>query len=531
MDRTSVGIDKVVVVGYGQMQTASPAPPSPISLNVTKDTKNPPLYVVDGAIITSGIVNAINPESIQSINVLKDQSAVKKYGEAAKNGVVEITLKKNWFNGTYKSDTTKNVIRIRGNNGENPPLILLDGEVIDKKQMEAVKPDNIESISVLKDKSATALYGEKGKDGVILITSKKKGVVAAEPQIKKMTFAPGEGTKTTDVFVVVEEMPQFPGGEKALMQFIMEQVRYPKQAMLDKVSGKVLVNFIVNSSGKIENIKVVRGVRQDLDNEAVRVISQMPDWTPGKQGGKVVNVSYTIPIQFKLEDPDPNTVLIRPQFPGGENEMINFIAGHISYPEQAKKDNVEGTVFVSFKVLLTGKIEDIKVVRGVHPALDAEAIRVIQSMPDWKPGTVSGEAKNMGSTIPIQFKLRSDKETEEVKVVGYGATQKKKEQTFVVVEQMPQFPGGAAALMKFISENVKYPAQATADKAQGTVIMNFVIKSDGKVDQLNVERGVHPALDAEAIRVIGLMPDWTPGKQGGKAVDVQFTMPIQFKLQ
>ena len=137
----------------------------------------------------------------------------------------------------------------------------------------------------------------------------------------------------------------------------------------------------------------------------------------------------------------------------------------------------------------------------------------------------------MGSTIPIQFKLRSDKETEEVKVVGYGATQKKKEQTFVVVEQMPQFPGGAAALMKFISENVKYPAQATADKAQGTVIMNFVIKSDGKVDQLNVERGVHPALDAEAIRVIGLMPDWTPGKQGGKAVDVQFTMPIQFKLQ
>ena len=536
MDRESVGIDKVVVVGYGSMPSAPPPPP-PISLNISKDSNNPPLFIVDDSPVTESIFKAINPETIYSVNVLKGEEGTKKFGDKAKNGVVEVTLKPNLKPLVLTDSLTHQRISIRSNgfnwdgNSKPSPLIIMDGVIIEKAKMEAVNPDNIESIQVLKGKSATALYGVKGKDGVILITSKKKGAVSSEPQIKKMTSAPGEGTKTTDVYTVVEQMPEFPGGETELTKFIKNKLRYPAQAANENAQGKVIVNFVIKHDGKIEGIKVVRGVHPALDAEALRVIGLMPDWKPGKQNGKFVDVAYTIPIQFKLEGPDPNTVLIRPQFPGGENEMINFIAGHISYPKQAKRDNVEGTVFVCFKVLVTGKIEDIKVVRGVHPALDAEAIRVIQSMPDWKPGTISGEAKNMGSTIPIQFKLRSDKKTEEVKVVGYGAMQKKKEQQFVVVEQMPQYPGGAAALMKFISENVKYPAQATTDKAQGTVIMNFVIKSDGMVDQLNVERGVHPALDAEATRVLGLMPAWIPGRQGGTPVDVSYTVPIQFKLQ
>ncbi len=501
------------------------------------DKKDPPLFIVDDSPVTESIFKAINPETIYSVNVLKGEEAIKKFGDKAKNGVVEVILKTNTKPLVYTDSLTHQRVSVRtngfnwGGNSKAAPLIVLDGIIIDKAKMEAINPDNIESIQVLKDKSATALYGEKGKDGVILITSKKKGAVSAVPQIKKMTSAPGEETKTGDVYTVVEEMPEFPGGETEMMKFIRNKLRYPAQAANENAQGVVIVSFVVRFDGKIDGIKVVRGVHPALEAEALRVIGSMPDWKPGKQSGKFVDVAYNIPIQFKLEAPDPNTVLVRPQFPGGENEMINFIAGHISYPVQAKKDNVEGTVLVCFKVLITGKIEDIKVVRGVHPALDAEAIRVIQSMPDWKPGTVNGEAKNMGSTIPIQFKLRSDKKTEEVKVVGYGAMQKKKEQPFVVVEQMPQYPGGAAALMKFIRENVKYPAQATADKAQGTVIMNFVIRSDGKVDQLNVERGIHPALDAEATRVLSLMAAWSPGRQGGKPVDVSYTVPIQFRLQ
>ena len=84
--------------------------------------------------------------------------------------------------------------------------------------------------------------------------------------------------------------------------------------------------------------------------------------------------------------------------------------------------------------------------------------------------------------------------------------------------------------MKFIGENVKYPKQAATDKVQGKVFVSFVVNSSGKVENTKVVRGVHPALDAEAMRVISLMPDWKPGKQRGQAVSVEYTIPIEFKL-
>ncbi len=548
MNTLQVGMDKVVVVGYGA--AGPPPPPPPVSLKVSSGSKNPPLYVVDGAIVAAAIVNAINPESIQSINVLKDQSAVKKYGEAAKNGVVEITLKKNWFNGTYKSDTTKNVIRLRGINSENPPLILLDGVMIDRKQMDAFSPDKIASISVLKDKSATALYGEKGKDGVILITSKSKAGLH-ESQMERMSYTPGQGITKSLVYTAVEQMPEFPGGKGAMMKFIMTNIVYPVKATEEHISGTVMVNFIVSSAGKVESAKVLKSVHPALDAEAIRVIGLMPGWKPGIQNGKAVDVAYTIPIQFTLKPEDkksdevtvtgygkmeqsedgPSVIVTKmPQFPGGEKEMMNFIIQNVRYPSQAKTDNISGKVIVNFVVSRTGKIEKAKVVKGVHPDLDAEALRVIGLMPDWVPGKHKGKDVDVSYTLPIQFTFDGEK-LKGVKLVTYGDTQKRKAPIFSVVEEMPQFQGGAAELMKFISNNVKYPAAATADKAQGTVVMNFVIKSDGKVENVKVFRSVHPALDAEAIRVIGLMPDWTPGRQGGKPVDVSFTIPIQFKLQ
>ena len=101
---------------------------------------------------------------------------------------------------------------------------------------------------------------------------------------------------------------------------------------------------------------------------------------------------------------------------------------------------------------------------------------------------------------------------------------------FTVVEEMPQFPGGMGEAMKFLAKNIKYPAVALQNKIEGRVIVQFVVKENGKVADLKVVRGVTPELDAEALRVVGLMPDWIPGKQRGKAVAVKYTMPIMFRL-
>ena len=102
---------------------------------------------------------------------------------------------------------------------------------------------------------------------------------------------------------------------------------------------------------------------------------------------------------------------------------------------------------------------------------------------------------------------------------------------FQVVEEMPEFPGGMAEAMKFLAKNIKYPVAAQEAKIEGRVIVQFVIERDGSVSDAKVMRGVNSELDAEAIRVVSMMPKWIPGKQRGKAVAVKYTMPIMFRLQ
>lgn len=105
------------------------------------------------------------------------------------------------------------------------------------------------------------------------------------------------------------------------------------------------------------------------------------------------------------------------------------------------------------------------------------------------------------------------------------------EEIFVVVEEQPEFPGGNAAMMKFLSDNIRYPVIAQENGIQGRVICNFVVERDGSITDVQVVRGQDPSLDREAIRVIGQMPKWKPGKQRGSAVRVRFTLPVVFRLQ
>jgi protein TonB len=105
------------------------------------------------------------------------------------------------------------------------------------------------------------------------------------------------------------------------------------------------------------------------------------------------------------------------------------------------------------------------------------------------------------------------------------------EQVFVIVEQMPSFPGGEEALRKFIAHSIKYPVIAQENGIQGKVYVTFVVDRDGSVTQAKIARGVDPSLDKEALRVVNSLPKWVPGKQGGKAVKVSYTVPISFVLQ
>ena len=104
------------------------------------------------------------------------------------------------------------------------------------------------------------------------------------------------------------------------------------------------------------------------------------------------------------------------------------------------------------------------------------------------------------------------------------------DKVYEVCEQMPTFPGGDAALMKYLSENVKYPALAIKAQEQGRVVVSFTVEKDGAISDVKVARSVTPSLDAEAVRVVKAMPKWTPGKQGGEFVRVKYNVPVSFKL-
>ena len=107
--------------------------------------------------------------------------------------------------------------------------------------------------------------------------------------------------KNEKVFDVVEQMPEYPGGMQALFEFLRQNIKYPEDAQKQKVEGRVLATFVVETDGSISNVEVAKHAFPSLDNEAVRVIQAMPKWTPGKQGGKVVRVKYTVPINFSLK--------------------------------------------------------------------------------------------------------------------------------------------------------------------------------------------------------------------------------------
>ena len=108
---------------------------------------------------------------------------------------------------------------------------------------------------------------------------------------------------------------------------------------------------------------------------------------------------------------------------------------------------------------------------------------------------------------------------------------KKNQQVFDVVEKMPEYPGGQAALFEYLSTNVKYPADAEKQKIQGRVLVTFVVNTDGSITDIEVVKKAFPSLDAEAVRVISGMPKWIPGEQKGQKVRVKYTVPLSFNLR
>ena len=262
------------------------------------------------------------------------------------------------------------------------------------------------------------------------------------------------------IYTKVEQMPLFPGCEevadltkrnacstKKMLENIYSKIKYPKLARKNNTQGLVVVQFVVNRKGEIESPKIIRSLGDGLDKEVIRVVMEMPQWTPGKQNGKKVSVFYNLPVKFELtgiepvekEDISPKIHVVghsfpktddedilskvdqMPFYPGcsdisdleerrdcANNKMLRSIYTQIRYPELARKTGTQGAVVIQFVVDKNGKIKNPKVLRSIGHGCDLEVLRVVQAMPDWDPGIHKGKPVNVYFNLPVKFKLEGD---------------------------------------------------------------------------------------------------------------------------
>ncbi len=197
------------------------------------------------------------------------------------------------------------------------------------------------------------------------------------------------------------------------------------------------------------------------------------------------------------------------QMPEPAYDITKYLNENIVYPEAAALGGVQGRVIVKFIVNEDGSVSDCKIEKGIGSGCDEEAIRVLRSMPKWKPGIRNGQAVRVSTMLPVNFAL------------------KKPRQVYNYVEQPPS---SGFDLPGYLSKNLRYQESANMKNILGRVFVKFVINEDGSVSDCVVVRGIGGGCDEEALRVVNKMPLWKPGMQQGKPVKVYFTLPIQFKL-
>jgi TonB family protein len=360
-----------------------------------KPTPPKPLLIIDGVEIERGF-ESLDPNSINTISILKDQTATAVFGEKGKNGVIVVTLKKG---ASLKQPPPAQ--QTQQSKQQRPELlVVIDGVITDKKYYDAQKElgYNYGITNRIMGKEATDKYGEKGTNGVYEIITRKKALeMGLKPPFPRL--AP-------------DDVPTFQGASASSFDsWVISQVKYPVEAVAKGVYGRVYVNLTVELDGSLSNIKLVNSPNSVLSEEILRVVKYSPKWDPPKNPAVDEAYKYDIAIKFQLPDniSDGKAYVVvekMPLFPGGDRALLDFIKDNTHYPDSAKAKNIQGKVILRFIVNPEGGVEDVMVLKGVHPLLDEEAIRIVHKLPAFTPGYQGDRPVNVYYMVPITFTLK-----------------------------------------------------------------------------------------------------------------------------
>ncbi len=252
---------------------------------------------------------------------------------------------------------------------------------------------------------------------------------------------------------------------------------------------------------------------------------------------------FFLQLSLALAQSNPSTEPLAkadkmPTFPGGEmalKEYIDFNLGYISEPPTG----VDQHVITRFVVSREGLIQDVEIVQGISETLNRKALTLINNMPRWTVGQQNNQAVPVRIELPIRFVVpvptakpaQSESTNAIPSSAGVQNPAKDSIPVYKVVERMPSFPEGQAALLRYLDQNLEYPKIAKENGVQGMVVVQMIVERDGTLSNVQVVRGIGAGCDEEATRLVKLMPKWVSGMQRDKAVRVQFNLPIRFKLE
>ncbi len=244
------------------------------------------------------------------------------------------------------------------------------------------------------------------------------------------------------------------------------------------------------------------------------------------------NIRYdlVVPPDASAQKAMEKASIIPAWYPGGSNQFLSDMIRLAKVPDEKIDEHQKKAYRVNLTVSKDGLVTEATF-DGLKDAEVAEALKqAAQSNPQsWFPATKEGAALDYHYQLPFilfkQYPLVADADAND-QVVGKTDANEKEEK----IDKMPEFRGGEQALRSFIATNLGYPKTAQQERIQGKVFVSFVVDPWGFVQQIKVARGVHPLLDREAMRVVRLMPQWTPGIKDGKTARVKYTVPISFRL-
>jgi protein TonB len=220
------------------------------------------------ALFIPGFINVIMPKKIERMVEVTSLSDLKMEQAKPKENLIQAP----------PPPPLKSSIKF------TPPVIKPDEEVAVEDEIKTQEELNETKVTI----SVADVKGTDEENGIDVAELNQNQEIAQEPVEE-------------EIFLIVEQMPEFPGGENALRTYIAKNIKYPRNAQEMGIQGKVYVTFIVDKNGNVTKASIARGIDSALDKEALRVINTLPRWTPGKQRGSAVSVSYTVPINFTLQ--------------------------------------------------------------------------------------------------------------------------------------------------------------------------------------------------------------------------------------